>query len=62
MCYQTSDVTVCSRSMLKLTLVHAVISFVDMAAILGLVINLPSNEISNDRAKELVKNNALGIR
>lgn len=45
MCYQTSDVTVCSRSMRRLTLFHAVISFLYVTAILGLVINILSNEI-----------------
>ena len=45
MCYQTSDVTVDSRSMRRVTLIHAVISFLYVTAILGLVINLVSNEI-----------------
>jgi uncharacterized membrane protein len=45
MCYQTSDVTVCSRSMRRITLFHAVISFLYVTAILGLVINILSNEI-----------------
>ena len=45
MCYQTSDVTVKSRSMRRITLFHAVISFLYVTAILGLVINILSNEI-----------------
>ena len=45
MCYQTPDVTVCSRSMRRITLFHAVISFLYVTAILGLVINILSNEI-----------------
>lgn len=44
-CYQTSDVTIDSRSMRRITLIHAVISFLYVTAILGLVINLLSNEI-----------------
>jgi uncharacterized membrane protein len=45
MCYQTSDATVNSRSMRRLTLFHAVISFLYVTAILGLVVNILSNEI-----------------
>ncbi|MDR3639584.1 MAG: DUF1345 domain-containing protein [Isosphaeraceae bacterium] len=45
MCYQTSDVTVCSRSMRRVTLIHAVVSFLYVTAILGLVINILSDEI-----------------
>ena len=45
MCYQTSDVTVCSRLVRRITLFHAVISFLYVTAILGLVINILSNEI-----------------
>ncbi len=45
MCYQTSDVTVSSRAMRRITLFHAVISFLYVTAILGLVINILSNQI-----------------
>jgi uncharacterized membrane protein len=45
MCYQTSDITVSSRSMRRVTLCHAVISFLFVTAILGLVINILSNQI-----------------
>jgi uncharacterized membrane protein len=45
MCYQTSDVTVTSRSMRRVTLLHAVVSFLYVTAILGLVINILSNQI-----------------
>ena len=43
MCYQTSDVTVVSRQMRNLTLLHAILSFIFVSLILGLVINLVSN-------------------
>lgn len=43
MCYQTSDVTVVSEQMRHLTLLHAIISFIFVSLILGLVINLVSN-------------------
>jgi uncharacterized membrane protein len=45
MCYQTSDVTVTSRLMRRITLVRSVISFFYVTAILSLVINILSNEI-----------------
>ena len=45
MCYQTSDVTVASRSMRRVTLFHAILSFLYVTAILGLVINILSNQI-----------------
>jgi len=45
MCYQTSDVTVSSRSMRRTTLGHAIISFLFVTSILGLVINILSNLI-----------------
>ena len=45
MCYQTSDVTVSSRSMRRVTLFHAILSFLYVTAILGLVINILSNQI-----------------
>ena len=45
MCYQTSDVTVESRTMRRITLVHAVLSFLYVTANLGLVINILSNEM-----------------
>ena len=45
MCYQTSDVTVTSRSMRRVTLLHAIVSFLYVTAILGLVINILSNLI-----------------
>jgi uncharacterized membrane protein len=45
MCYQTSDVTVNSRLIRRATLFHAVISFLYVTAILGLVINILSDEI-----------------
>jgi uncharacterized membrane protein len=45
MCYQTSDVTVTSRLMRRITLVHSVISFFYVTAILSLMINILSNEL-----------------
>jgi uncharacterized membrane protein len=45
MCYQTSDVTVTGRSMRRVTLFHAIVSFLYVTAILGLVINILSNQI-----------------
>jgi uncharacterized membrane protein len=45
MCYQTSDVTIISRSLRRVTIIHAVLSFLYVTAILGLVINIISNEI-----------------
>jgi uncharacterized membrane protein len=45
MCYQTSDVTIRSRSLRRVTIIHAILSFLYVTAILGLVINILSNEI-----------------
>jgi uncharacterized membrane protein len=45
MCYQTPDVTIVSRTMRRVTLFHAILSFLYVTAILGLVINILSNEI-----------------
>jgi len=43
MCYQTSDVSVTSREMRRVTLIHAIVSFVFVATIIGLVVNVVSN-------------------
>jgi uncharacterized membrane protein len=45
MCFQTSDVTVSSRSMRRATLGHAIVSFLFVTAVLGLVINIVSSQI-----------------
>jgi uncharacterized membrane protein len=45
MCYQTPDVTVTSRSMRRVTILHAIVSFLYVTAILGLVINILSDLI-----------------
>ncbi len=45
MCYQTSDVEISSRGMRHVTLVHAIVSFLFVSAILSLVINILSNQI-----------------
>jgi uncharacterized membrane protein len=43
MCYQTSDVTVTSVRMRRVTLVHAIFSFLFVTAIIGFVVNVISN-------------------
>ena len=43
MCYQTSDVAIRSRRMRRITLVHALLSFLFVTGILGLVVNVISN-------------------
>jgi uncharacterized membrane protein len=45
MCYQTSDVTVTSVRIRRVTLVHAIFSFLFVSAIIGLVVNVISNVI-----------------
>jgi uncharacterized membrane protein len=43
MCYQTSDVTVTSMRIRRVTLVHAIFSFLFVSAIIGFVVNVISN-------------------
>ena len=43
MCYQTSDVSVSSAPMRRLTLVHSILSFIFVALVIGLVVNVVSN-------------------
>ena len=43
MCYQTSDVTVTSMRIRRVTLVHAIFSFLFVTAIIGFVVNVISN-------------------
>ena len=43
MCYQTSDVTVTSTRIRRVTLVHAIFSFLFVSAIIGFVVNVISN-------------------
>jgi len=43
MCYQTSDVTIFSAAMRRLTLVHSILSFIFVALVIGLVVNVVSN-------------------
>jgi uncharacterized membrane protein len=43
MCYQTSDVTVTSARIRRVTLVHAIFSFLFVTAIIGFVVNVISN-------------------
>jgi len=43
MCYQTSDVSISSAPMRRLTLVHSILSFIFVALVIGLVVNVVSN-------------------
>lgn len=43
MCYQTSDVTVVSAQMRRVTIVHAILSFLYVITILGLMVNIIAN-------------------
>ncbi|MFB2836124.1 DUF1345 domain-containing protein [Floridanema evergladense] len=43
MCYQTSDISITSVVMRRVTLVHAIVSFIYVSSIIGLVVNLVSN-------------------
>jgi uncharacterized membrane protein len=43
MCFQTSDVSISSTAIRRLTLMHAVYSFFFVAAIVGFVVNVLSN-------------------
>lgn len=43
MCYQTSDVTVVSAHMRRITIVHAIISFLYVIIVLGLMVNIINN-------------------
>ncbi len=45
MCYQTSDVTITAPGVRRVTLLHAIFSFIFVAAIIGLVVNILSNVI-----------------
>jgi uncharacterized membrane protein len=45
MCYQTSDVTVTSPAMRRLTIFHATVSFIFVLLILGVLINIIGNVI-----------------
>ena len=43
MCYQTSDVTITNTAIRRVTLLHAIFSFVFVALIIGFVVNVLSN-------------------
>ena len=43
MCYQTSDVSISNAPMRRLTLVHSILSFIFVALVIGLVVNVVSN-------------------
>jgi len=45
MCYQTSDISVSSAPMRRFTLIHSILSFIFVAAIIGLLVNVVSNLI-----------------
>ncbi len=43
MCYQTSDVSISSAPMRRLTLIHSILSFIFVALVIALVVNVVSN-------------------
>jgi len=43
MCYQTSDVSISTAPMRRLTLIHSILSFIFVALVIGLVVNVVSN-------------------
>ncbi len=43
MCYQTSDISIISSQMRDISLLHAIFSFIFVAVILGLVVNIVTN-------------------
>lgn len=45
MCYQTSDISVTSVLMRRVTLIHSILSFIFVSCIVGLVVNLVSNVV-----------------
>lgn len=45
MCYQTSDVSIESTAMRRMTLFHSILSFMLVAVVIGLVVNVTSNLI-----------------
>jgi len=45
MCYQTSDVTITGAKVRRVTLLHAIFSFLYVVAIIGLVVNILGNVI-----------------
>ena len=45
MCYQTSDVSIESVAMRRMTLFHSILSFILVAVVIGLVVNIISNLI-----------------
>ena len=53
MCYQTSDVTVSSARMRRVTLVQAIFSFFFVSAIIGLVVNV-SSQILSERVRAVI--------
>jgi uncharacterized membrane protein len=45
MCYQTSDISIESVAMRRMTLFHSILSFILVAVVIGLVVNIISNLI-----------------
>jgi uncharacterized membrane protein len=45
MCYQTSDVSIESVAMRRMTLFHSILSFILVAVVIGLAVNIISNLI-----------------
>jgi uncharacterized membrane protein len=43
MCFQTSDVSISGTAIRRLTLMHAIYSFLFVATIIGFVVNVLSN-------------------
>jgi uncharacterized membrane protein len=43
MCYQASDVTITSERIRRVTLLHAILSFILVSAMIGFVVNVISN-------------------
>ncbi|KGF71786.1 hypothetical protein DO97_15475 [Neosynechococcus sphagnicola sy1] len=45
MCYQTSDISITGIHMRRITLIHSILSFIFVTAVIGLVVNIVSNII-----------------
>ncbi len=43
MCFQTSNISITSAPMCRLTLVHSIISFIFVVLVIDLVVNVVSN-------------------
>jgi len=45
LCYQTSDITVTTRFLRRITILHSIVGFFFVSAVIGLVVNIVSNMI-----------------